>query len=466
MNRYIAIILFLFSSYLNAQFKNQTMISIDNPNFRKLVVAIPDISLESKDPLALKYVDQIRAELPFLLQFTGFFKPLDKKAYEDKKKENKAEDQQFWKMLSVDTAINVVLVKNGKLTNVEISGLDVYRGRDLDKKVYLINNENALNEALKRYVDYLLTFYTGKPGIFQSKIVFAGRTGPKAPREIFICDPDGSNVEQITRTKAIHISPSWHPSGEKIIFTSYESNRPTLFVYDLHTKVTSRLGGLASGKGISNSGGKFAPQGKLLAYTEYKEGNGTPSNSGSADIFIAPSPEEKGMRREFIKGNGINVDPIFSPDGKWLAFVSGRYGNPHIFRSELAWNSDYTDIQIKNEQRLTFAGWWNAMPSWSPDSKRIVFAGFDKDINRFDIFIMNNDGTKMERLTLQSGDNKSPSFSPNGQMLVFHSSRVGTASDRGRNQLYVMNQDGTEQRNLATGLYDAEDPKWGPFTGN
>jgi TolB protein len=222
--------------------------------------------------------------------------------------------------------------------------------------------------------------------------------------------------------------------------------------------------GLVRKKGVMNSGGKFAPDAKLVVYTQITEGLNGKRGSSNISLIVPPGFAEKsGKRKELITGDGIDVDPIFSPDGKWLAYVSGRYGNPHIFRSELRWDADLTDITIKSELRLTFAGWWNAMPAWSPDSQKIAFAGFDKDINRFDIFLMNNDGTKLERLTLQSGDNKSPSFSPNGQMVIFHSSRIGTASDRGRNQLYMMNQDGTEQRMISTGLYDAEDPKWGPY---
>ena len=45
-----------------------------------------------------------------------------------------------------------------------------------------------------------------------------------------------------------------------------------------------------------------------------------------------------------------------------MAFVSGRFGNPHIFRAQLAWDGD-TRVRVVADKRLTYAGWYNATPS-------------------------------------------------------------------------------------------------------
>ena len=132
-----------------------------------------------------------------------------------------------------------------------------------------------------------------------------------------------------------------------------------------------------------------------------------------------------------------------------------------LFRAELKWDGD-TDVRVLSDKRLTYAGWWNATPAWSPDSSKIAFAGYDRDINRFDLFMMNPDGTGLERLTLKSGDNEHPSWSPNGQLIVFESSRVGTRDVKGTRQLFVMNRDGSNQRPLNTGLFETQAPVWGP----
>ena len=147
----------------------------------------------------------------------------------------------------------------------------------------------------------------------------------------------------------------------------------------------------------------------------------------------------------------------FLPDGSSIAFVSGRYGNPHIFVGKLALG---VKPRVVSDRRLTYAGWYNSTPSWSPDSDKIIFGGYDKDIDRYDVFIMNPNGSKLERLTLKTGDNESPSWSPNGQMIVFQSNRVGQSNAKGKAALFIMNRDGSGQRKLDIPLYEVQTPHW------
>ena len=93
---------------------------------------------------------------------------------------------------------------------------------------------------------------------------------------------------------------------------------------------------------------------------------------------------------------------------------------------------------------------------------RIAFAGYDKEIDRFDLFMMNADGSKLERLTLRTGDNERPWFSPNGQNIVFMSNRTNGTNVKSVHQLFMMNRDGGNQRQLLTGLFEAQTPCWGP----
>jgi len=206
-----------------------------------------------------------------------------------------------------------------------------------------------------------------------------------------------------------------------------------------------------SGKKGLNSGSNWSPNGKLVAMTGTVDGN--------AEIYLIEPAG--GERRPFIRGAGVDVDPTFSPDGKWMAYVSGRYGNPHIFRASLAWDGD-SKVRVTGDQRLTYAGWWNATPAWSPESDKIAFAGYDRETDRFDLFMMNPDGTSLERMTLRVGDNERPTWSPNGQMIMFQSNRVEGGPGKGVNQLWIMNRDGGQQRRINTGLYEAQTPIWGP----
>ena len=118
-------------------------------------------------------------------------------------------------------------------------------------------------------------------------------------------------------------------------------------------------------------------------------------------------------------------------------------------------------------KRRTFAGWYNSSPRFSPDGKKIVFAGQDRGAHKggfFDIFIMNTDGTNMQRLTSamkvnssKNANNEEPSFSPDGQKVIFTSDRTH------RKQLYIVDIDGSNERRITFDRYNYEKPRWSPY---
>lgn len=450
----------------------EVLINIDSPNVRKMTAAIPTFYVPNtaQDPEAKNFATLGSQELSRLLNFSGVFSVMAEAGY---KETAVAMNQTFlqkdaersitkpvmeglfgvdvpaWKGLGIESLTTArVEPGQGGLT-VELRTVDVARNQVLLAKRYTGVVKADYIRLIRRYANLIMEAYTGKPGIFSSKIVFVGRRTKGTNKQIFVCDFDGSNVVQITNAKAPHLSPHWSPDGRFVTFTSFRDGNPDLYLYEVATGKRTKLSGQ---KGL-NSGAQWAKSGKLIAFTG--------SVSGDADIYtITP---RGGERKLLIKGEGLDVDPSFSPDGKLLAFVSGRYGNPHIFVASLEWTGDET-VRVTGDKRLTFAGWYNANPSFSPDGKKIAFAGFDKDINRFDLFMMNPDGSEMERLTLKRGDNESPSWSPNGQLIVFHSNRDGERDVKKVAQLFMMNKDGSNQLRLETGLYEAQTPEWsGPL---
>ena len=113
-----------------------------------------------------------------------------------------------------------------------------------------------------------------------------------------------------------------------------------------------------------------------------------------------------------------------------------------------------------NVKRLTYAGRYNSTPTFSPDGQKIAFAGHDK--GKFDIFMMDVNGTNMVRLTSARkkdgtwSDNEGPTFSPDGRHIMFASNRSGYY------QLYIVNADGTNERRITFDTNDYFAPKWSP----
>lgn len=439
------------------------IVNIDNPNFRKLIVAVPDFQIENPDGEMAQISQKGAAELQELLNFSGLFNVISEKAYTDlmaKMRKDKAFsdivmgsggnlkgiDVPQWKAIGVESLTLGQLGKDKDGYTLAIRTVDINRSQTILGKKYSKIKSSEISLVVRRYADLLLQAYTGKPGIFSTKLVFVGRKAKSSSKQIYISDFDGSNVVQITNKNVPHLSPNWSRDGKFLTYTSYEDGNPDLFIHELATGKRRKLSG---SKGL-NSGGNWAPADKLIAFTGSVDGN--------ADIFYV---EPKGGKRKvLISGSGLDVDPEFSMDGKYLAFVSGRYGNPHIFRATLKWDGD--KVTVLGDKRLTYAGWYNATPAWSPESDKLAFAGYDRDIDRFDLFMMDPDGKSLERLTIRAGDNESPSWSPNGQMLVFHSNRTDGKDIKGVAQIFMMNRDGSSQRKIDTGLYEAQTPKWSP----
>lgn len=454
-----------WSRPLPAEEDSSILISIENPEFRKVLMAVPVFFVDDsvKDAKAKEFATEGADELARLLNFSRLFNIMDRDAYEDflasMAKRHKTEDDADWlvnlKTLKADDwsqwkALGVESLTLGSLKQTAKNGLVLsMKTFDINRREELIAKQfqkiTDFDATLRRYGDFILEKYTGKPGIFNSRLAFVGKRSESATKQIFIADFDGSNARQISKGKEPHVSPAWSPDGRYLAYTSFKGRAPHLYIYDTKNGSTRKL---TTKQGL-NSGANWSPNGKLIAFTG--------SRGGDTDIYvITPSGTD---RRLLIEGSGLDVDPKFSPDGQWMAFVSGRYGNPHIFISALKWESD-TKVKVTSDKRLTYAGWYNSTPDWGPESDKIAFGGYDKDIDRYDIFMMNPDGKKLERLTLKTGDNESPSWAPNGQMLVFQSNRVGQSNAKGRAKLFVMSRDGSHQRALSIDLHEAQTPDW------
>lgn len=306
--------------------------------------------------------------------------------------------------------------------------------------------KSAIRKLAHTFSDEVIEKLTGKKSIFNTKIVVASDYGSLKNKAIWVMDWDGNNKKKITNENTVHISPAWSVDGKKIAYTAYayhpkaKIRNADLFMYEL---ASAKRWLISYRKGI-NSGANFLPDGKNMLLTL--------SQGGNPDIFKLGIDGRNLVRITRGPNSAMNVEPAISPDGKTIAFSSDRGGKPMIYTMT---------AEGKNIKRITHAGRYNATPTWAPDSKRFVFAGFDK--KHFDLFIVDRDGTNMERLTSAKkpngewADNESPTFSPDGRYIMFTSNRSG------KHQLYIISPDGTNERRLTFDNFNYIKPKWSPY---
>jgi hypothetical protein len=107
-----------------------------------------------------------------------------------------------------------------------------------------------------------------------------------------------------------------------------------------------------------------------------------------------------------------------------------------------------------HQTQLTTDPAGNSTPSWSPDGSLIVFVSNRSSVS--DIFVMNADGTNQTRLTTD-GFNSYPSFSPDGTKILFSHGLNGTST-----QISVMNTDSSGRVALTNNPYYEDMPTWSP----
>jgi Tol biopolymer transport system component len=145
-----------------------------------------------------------------------------------------------------------------------------------------------------------------------------------------------------------------------------------------------------------------------------------------------------------LPDRGEATDPFWSPDGRKLAFRSGRFG---------PLQACLFDVDRGEVVNLTKTAGNEHQPVWSPDGKRILFTS--QRTRNTEIFVMNGDGSNPVNLTNHPGWDSDPSWSPDGELIAFGSSRLGGA------RLYVMNADGSNVRDLlGRSLAGLVGPSW------
>jgi len=317
--------------------------------------------------------------------------------------------------------------KSGNV-NFDVEVYEIASAKPLLKKTYT-GKEDKLRSIGYAFCEDLIELLTGKKSVFGSKIVFvSNKTGFK---EIYECNFDGQDLEQLTNSRSISLTPALSPDGRYLAYTDFTSGRPALYIKNLADKKTS----VASKSGVSISPG----------WRNNNEVATTLSFECDQEIYLIKP--DGAISRRVTYSRGIDVSPTFSPDGSKMAFVSSRNGAPQIF---------VQNLQSGEARRLTFNGRYNTQPSWSPAGDKIVYSTMESK-GQIDLFVINSDGSDLKQLTKNSGENEHPSWSPDGGMIVFSSTR------QGKKKLFVMNSTGENQRRLLQGEGEEMQPFWSLF---
>ena len=234
--------------------------------------------------------------------------------------------------------------------------------------------------------------------------------GPRAASGTQVLDVD----QLLSIESVVSGSPAWSPDGSKILVRSALTGGLTTISPDggFPVRIPVEMG--SSGHFLASQMPGWSPSGSWISYVSDK--------SGAPEIWLWSTADG---REAQLTNLGARINSMsWSADERWIAFAGDRYGNYDIWKAEVA---------TGRVQRLTTDERYDVFPTWTPDSRTILYVRLDDAWKDHEVLEMDADGANTRTVLVDTdffdyragGTFGHPQPSPDGRQVLFPSHRSG-----------------------------------------
>ena len=337
-----------------------------------------------------------------------------------------------WKAVNAQALVVGAVSASGGNVTVKFRLYDVFAQTPLGDGLRFTASARSWRRLGHKVADAVYSRLTGEGGYFDSRVVFVSEAGPKNARRkrLAIMDYDGENVQFLTDDRSIVLAPRFSPDGGQVLYTSYETGMPHVFLLDVGRVRRNSVDEQAD----MTFAPRFAPDGNSAVMSALSGSN--------TDLFRVDL--RSGARTRLTSSPSIETAPSFSPDGSQIVFESDRSGTQQLYIMPASGGE---------ARRISFGQGRYGTPVWSPRGDLIAFT--KQSGRRFHIGVMRTDGSE-ERLLTSSFLDEGPTWSPNGRVIMFFRESSGA---NGAPQLYSVDISGRNLKQVPTPGF-ASDPNW------
>ncbi|MDQ3069750.1 MAG: hypothetical protein M3R55_08490 [Acidobacteriota bacterium] len=344
-----------------------------------------------------------------------------------------------WREAGVDAIVVGSIEKSGSGARLVVTMYRVSGGQQLFSKQY--TGSIASPRVLAHTVADDVHLSQGLQGVARTKLTFSSnRDGERTAttfaqrntQEIYISDYDGAGQRRVTTSRNLNITPSWSPDGQAIAYTSYVSGYPDIAISWIYKGLLQKPA--RGSHSQQNFQPVFSPDGTRIAFMSSRDNNN--------EIYVM-NVDGSGVRRVTNHAK-IDTTPTWSPSGTHIAFVSERDGTQNIWRVDAD--------GLERPQKLTHESAVDR-PTWSPPPLNEIAYTARTGGAGYDIKILNVATGRTSAVTTGEGSNESPAFSPTGRHVAFTTTRFG------KTQIAIVSRDGRGLRQI-TRVGDNKFPHW------